>query len=59
MEQIQSVELKVSLLSYHHQDLKRQEQQVAMEEAKLGDGGIAGRDHTEVGREQQNARQVQ
>ncbi|XP_065919154.1 DNA repair protein RAD50.L-like [Dysidea avara] len=59
LEQIQSVELKVSQLSYHHQDLKKQEQQVAAEEAKLGDGGIAGRDHSEVGREQQNARQVQ
>jgi len=49
----------VSLLSYHYKNLKKQEHQVAAEEAKLGDGGIAGRDHTEVGREQQNARLVQ
>ena len=59
LEQVQSIELKASQLSYHHQDLKRLEQQVVMEEAKLGDGGIAGHDHDEVGREHQNARQVQ
>jgi len=59
MEQIHSVEPKISQLSYQHQDLKRQERQVAVEEAKLGDGGNAGRSHLVVRREHQNALQEQ
>ena len=57
--QIQAVEPKVSQLSYRNQDLKKLEQQVAVEEAKLGDVGTAGRSHIVVRREHQNALQEQ
>jgi len=59
LEQIHSVEPKVAQLAYHHQDLKKQERQVAVEEAKLGDGASAGRSHLVVRREHQNALQEQ
>ena len=53
------MEPKVSQLSYRNQDLKKLEQQIAMEEAKLGDVGTAGRSHIVVRREHQNALQEQ
>ena len=49
----------MSQLSYRCQDLKKLEQQIAVEEAKLGDIGTAGRSHIVVRREHQNALQEQ
>lgn len=53
------MEPKVLQLSYHHQELKKLEQHIAMEEAKLGDSAVAGRSHIVVRREHQNALQEQ
>ena len=59
LQQIRAAEPKVSQLSYRDQDLKKLEQQIAVEEAKLGDIGTAGRSHIVVRREHQNALQEQ
>lgn len=50
---------KVSQLSHYDQDLKKLKQQIAVEEAKLGDVGTAGRSHIVVRREHQDALQEQ
>ena len=49
----------MSQLSSYRDDLKKLEQQVAVEETKLGDIGTAGRSHIVVRREHQNALQEQ
>lgn len=57
--QMHAAEPKVSQLSYRDQDLKKLEQQIAGEEAKLGNIGTAGRSHIVVRREHQNTLQEQ
>jgi len=59
LDPIYTAEPKVSQLSFHHQELKKLEQQIAVEETKLGDSGVASRSHTVVRREHQYAIQEQ
>jgi len=55
LKQIHSIEPKVSELFHHYKDLKKQEEQVVIEEDKLGDLLSNGRNDRVVREEHQNA----